>query len=152
MNEKVITSKDNELVKYAAALSEKRERIRCGCFLMEGRRAVSEALAAGCVRQLIFSQTFAASEGFSLAGNRGIPAAVLSEPLFRKISGTMTPQGIAAICKIAKHDLHQVLVKEDRILLLEDVRDPGNMGTIHQNGGGGRISGADRIGGLCRRI
>ena len=47
MNEKVITSKDNELVKYAAALSEKRERIRCGCFLMEGRRAVSEALAAG---------------------------------------------------------------------------------------------------------
>ena len=130
MNEKVITSKDNDLVKYAAALSEKRERARSGCFLMEGRRAVSEALAAGCVRQLIFSQTFAASEAFSLAGNGGIPTAVLSDPLFRKISGTMTPQGIAAICKIAKHDLHQVLVREDHILLLEDLRDPGNLGTV----------------------
>ncbi len=126
----MITSKNNDIVKYISALAEKHVREQSGCFFMEGWRAVSEALAAKDVKNLILSQTFAASKESVRVKNAGIPITILSDALFQKISGTKTPQGIAAVCKIIKHDLHKILQEENRILLLEDVRDPGNMGTI----------------------
>lgn len=130
MKDECITSKNNDTVKYITALSEKYGREKTGCFLMEGRRAVSEALAAHCVKKLILSQTYAASRESAHAEAGGVPTILLSDSLFQRISGTKTPQGIAAICKILKHDLQHVLREEERILLLEDVRDPGNMGTV----------------------
>lgn len=130
MNGGVITSKNNDIVKYIVNLAEKRGREQSGCFLMEGARAVSEALAAKCVQKLILSQSFLASKEYARVKNVRLPEIVLSDDLFQKISGTKTPQGIAAVCKIRKYDLHKIFLEEERILLLEDVRDPGNLGTI----------------------
>lgn len=130
MNDEIITSKNNDTVKYIAGLAEKQGRERSGCFLLEGWRAVSEALSANRAKDLIFSQTFTASKEYARIKTIRIRRVILSDALFQQISGTKTPQGIAAVCKIAKHDLQRVLREEDRVLILEDVRDPGNMGTV----------------------
>lgn len=132
MKNEIITSKNNEIVKYITALTDKHARQQTGCFLLEGYRAVTEAITAKCAERLFVSQTFYGYEEFAALRKQcgRIPVTVLSDALFQKISDTKTPQGIAAACKITKYDLSKLLHSEKRILLLENVRDPGNMGTI----------------------
>ena len=129
MKNEIITSKSNDIVKYISALAEKNGREQSGCFWIEGLRSVSEALSEKLIQQLIVSQTFAGTKEFSRVG-QNIPITVMSDGLFQYISQTRTPQGIGAICKIKKYDLQKILQQEKKILLLEDVRDPGNMGTV----------------------
>ncbi len=131
MDGTVLTSKNNETVKYISSLSDKHAREEHSCFVLEGLRAVSEAVYAGQAEMLVFSQTFYTSHrNSSILRDSRAKKYVLSDSLFGSISGTKTPQGAAAVCRIKKHDLHCVLSEESRILLLEDLQDPGNMGTV----------------------
>ena len=126
----VITSKNNDTVKFILSLSDKSTREHTGCFFVEGKRAVIEAVDANVVKQIIISQEFEKSKDFLAIKNLHIPVIIFSDALFKHISETKTPQGILAVCKIKKYDLQIVLKEEKAILLLEDVRDPGNMGTV----------------------
>ncbi len=130
MDKEIITSKNNNTLKYFMSLKEKNTREHLGLFLLEGRRAVSEAIEAKAVKHLIMTEAFLKSKEARVIIGNSITTTILSEQMFQRISETKTPQGIAAICKIKKHDLQKVLEEEKDILLLEDVRDPGNMGTV----------------------
>ena len=126
----VITSKNNDTVKFVSSLADKNSREHTGCFFIEGKRAVFEAVEAKIVKQIIVSQEFEKSKDFLSVKTLNFSVTVFSDGLFKYISETKTPQGILAICKIKKYDLQSVLKEEKAILLLEDVRDPGNMGTV----------------------
>ena len=130
MKEELITSKNNEFVKYLSALADKRFREREGSFVMEGFRAVSEAADAGRIQKMIVSQSFYASADYRKLRGSAAPVVILADNLFQKFSDTQTPQGVAAVCRTKKYDLSRLLHEERRILLLENVRDPGNMGTV----------------------
>lgn len=133
MNGVVITSKNNDIVKYISALSDKHVREEYSRFVLEGLRAVSEAIYEKRAETILFSQSFYDSQTRSknsVFKKADLPAYVLSDKLFQSISGTKTPQGVLAVCKIVRHDLQTLLRQENRLLLLEDVQDPGNMGTI----------------------
>lgn len=132
MKNEIITSKNNDIVKYISFLAEKSGREQYGCFWIEGLRAVSEAIKEKAVKRLIVSQTFAATKDFEYISKSygNSDAVILSDALFQHISQTRTPQGIGAVCNIKRYDLQKILRQESRILLLEDVRDPGNMGTV----------------------
>lgn len=130
MTEEIITSKNNDTVKYLISLQEKSNRERYGCFIMEGKRAVFEAVEAGVVEQIVVSQAYLRDKDFHIIKGKSLPITVLSEAMFARVSETKTPQGILALCKIKKYNLQKVLDEEKSILLLSDVRDPGNMGTV----------------------
>lgn len=130
MEKDIITSKNNDTVKFLVSLKEKSTREQTGLFLLEGRRSVSEALEAKSVKSLIVTESFSKTKEFRNVNKNSLPITILSETMFQRISETKTPQGVAAVCRIKKHDMQNVLREEENIIVLEDVRDPGNMGTV----------------------
>lgn len=55
---------------------------------------------------------------------------VVSDKVFNQITDTKTPQGIMAVLKMPEYDMDRIAEEIDNILFLDDVRDPGNLGTI----------------------
>ncbi len=69
---------------------------------------------------------------------------VISTDQLKKISDTQTPQGILCIMEQPDYSLHDIIAKEDRpklIMILEDIQDPGNLGTIFRTAEGAGASG-----------
>ncbi|MBQ2745503.1 MAG: RNA methyltransferase [Lachnospiraceae bacterium] len=68
---------------------------------------------------------------------------IVSDPIFKNMSDTVTPQGILAIVKQKKYELSDILdkTKNQVFMVLEGVQDPGNMGTIIRTGEGAGIAG-----------
>lgn len=67
---------------------------------------------------------------------------LVTEEIFKKISDTQTPQGILCIVKQYHYNIEEMLQKENPLLLLlEDLQDPGNLGTIVRTGEGAGVDG-----------
>ena len=67
---------------------------------------------------------------------------IVSDKIFGEISETVTPQGIMAIVKQPKYDFDRIVNKENATLLfLDNLRDPGNLGTIIRTAEGAGIDG-----------
>lgn len=115
----VITSKQNPLIKEIAALSDKKFRKQYGCYLVEGVKPVNECIAAGCeISKIICSEELAEI----------YPDAILvSKEVFGYLSSEKTPQGVIAVVKLPQTPLK---APEDSCLLLDNLQDPGNLGTI----------------------
>jgi RNA methyltransferase, TrmH family len=120
-----LTSRTNPRVKQAAALLRRKGRRETGLHLAEGPNAVAEALAAGRVTTL-----FALPEA---AARLHVPDDVevvpVTEPVLDRLADTPSPQGLVAVVQsvvASPRDLpdHGLLV------VLHEVADPGNVGTI----------------------
>ena len=67
---------------------------------------------------------------------------LVSEEVFKKISDTQTPQGILCVVQQYHYNIEEILQKENPLLvILEDLQDPGNLGTIIRTGEGAGIDG-----------
>lgn len=70
------------------------------------------------------------------------PHETVTDEVFRKMSDTRTPQGILCVLRQYRYDLETMLKTPDPLLvLLEDIQDPGNLGTIFRAGEGAGITG-----------
>lgn len=114
-------------LKWYRQLADRKGRLEAGFFLVEGEKAI---------RQIVASHPEAITEIIAVeeppADFRHYPVREVSESQFRYISSTQTPQGMTAVVKIPE-DLYTANLPEDtgnRILLLEDIQDPGNAGTL----------------------
>ena len=114
-------SAGNPRVKAVAALKEKKFREKYGLFVVEGKKMVSEALAIGADIAEIY-----AVEKF-----RGVfpeeKTVFVSDEVFMKISGEISPEGVLATVKIPKNTPAKAT---GTCVFLDGVRDPGNFGTI----------------------
>ncbi|MBN1368853.1 MAG: RNA methyltransferase [Dehalococcoidaceae bacterium] len=113
-------------LKWYKALATTEGRRETGCFLLEGLKAIS---------QVILAKPAAVKEIVAVEGCRppdGYPVRVVTCSQFEQISATRTPQGILAVAEIPEGTYSSRLTQPpgDRILLLEDVQDPGNVGTL----------------------
>ena len=117
----IITSKANSVVKNAKKLHQK--KYRKSAYLIEGWHLFEEAVQAGVTIEKIFALE---SYRDQLAA---FPQTVwVSEEILRDLADTQTPQGIVAVIQkeeVGLPDLHQ-----GKFLFLEDVQDPGNVGTM----------------------
>jgi TrmH family RNA methyltransferase len=108
-------------------LAEASGRRAAGCFIIEGERAVRQAAGAqpGAVLELLAS-------GPVPPDLAGYPVRELTERQFKSVSGSVTPQGLLAVAKLPEDFDTDTLPEPpgDRILLLEQVQDPGNTGTL----------------------
>lgn len=113
-----ITSVNNELVKETAKLLKGKYRDETGLFLIEGNKGIEEALKAKLEVIHIFS-----SEGFENYPQR----IEVTEPVLAKISDAKTaPKAIAVV----KQPIHKWSENFGKVILLEGIKDPGNLGTI----------------------
>lgn len=114
-------------LKWYRQLADKKGRLEAGVFIVEGERAI---------RQIIASHPEAITEIISVenppAAFRNYPSRTVKKSQFRYISSTQTPQGLMAVVKIPADIYSANLLEEagNRILLLEDIQDPGNAGTL----------------------
>lgn len=114
----LITSVDNPKVKEYIKLQQKKYRDRSSRFIVEGMHLVLEAYKRGLVEEIILEQ----DEVIPL----DVPTVYTTEEVIRKISTLDHPVSVLALCK--KVSEQECLGK--RVLLLDDIQDPGNLGTI----------------------
>ena len=117
----IITSKANSVVKNAKKLHQK--KYRKSAYLIEGWHLFEEAVQAGVTIEKIF-----ALENYrdQLAT---FPQTVwVSEDILLDLADSQTPQGIVAV--VQKEEVGQADFSQGKFLFLEDVQDPGNVGTI----------------------
>ena len=129
-----ITSESNKWIKHAAKLGRSHTyRREQGQFLIEGVRLCFEA--AGYAKIVMAYVAKEALEKYSSEVDKVIKTAsktcLVPMPLFRKISGTKTPQGIICVCEALDKTVSTATIeKNGKYLILENLSDPGNMGTI----------------------
>ena len=129
----VITSKDNEQIKYIKKLKDKKYRDEFGEYIIEGVKTVQEAIMEkaevalivvcdDCEKQGIFDQKFL----YEVAKYNCI---YVNQKVFETITEVQNPQGVLAIIS-KKESKNKIDYSKDFICVLDSVQDPGNLGTI----------------------
>jgi RNA methyltransferase, TrmH family len=129
-----ITSSTNSRIKLARKLQRKRHRDQTGLCLLEGLRLVQDAWEAGATFESVFVEEVEEAE-LNHAGaafvqqlqDQGTPLFTVTPEVMSTITETISPQGIVAIAQMA-----QLAPPEQPLLLLvlDQLRDPGNVGTL----------------------
>ena len=116
-----ITSVNNELVKETAKLLKGKYRDELGLFLIEGEKGVSEAIEAGVVLDRIF-----VLEGYNFQAKNIIET---NEGVLSKISDAKSAPKVVAVAKQPEYNI-EAFKNYKRVVLLEGIKDAGNLGTI----------------------
>ncbi len=153
----MITSVANQKVKQVVAWQTKaKERKKDNIFLVEGLKMFEEApesaLKEVYIEEMLLEKLEKASNSEDASGkgkeNRELYEKLIrvgyetvSSEVFRKMSDTQTPQGILAIVERPKYSLEELLkIEKPLFVVLEDLQDPGNLGTILRTGEGAGVS------------
>ena len=139
----MITSTSSSQVKHVVQLQKKaKARKENREFVVEGIKMVSEAPKNRIVR-VYASETFVMANREALSGLSADSELVetVSDHVFMQMSDTKTPQGILAVVKMADYRLQDVLTGNPLVIAVENIQDPGNLGTIIRMGEGAGISG-----------
>lgn len=123
----------NEL-KYYSSLLQKKYRDEEQKFLVEGKKITSEALNSAYDCEIIFATIdFCESEQelIKTIKNKHLRLEIVKSNEIQKLSDTITPQGIVGVFNIHSESKQKVeKVNSKLVVCLEDISDPGNMGTI----------------------
>ncbi len=117
-----ITSLKNARVQLWRSLKDRKGRRETGCFLVEGRKMVVEAVASAFPVETILVDEDRAAE-FDLPAS--IDVCTMPGHVLAAVCDTKTPQGIAAVVRMA-----EVPLTGKRLVAMDGVQDPGNVGTI----------------------
>nr|WP_309099712.1 RNA methyltransferase [Fredinandcohnia onubensis] len=122
---KRIESNKNPQIKQWKKLHTKKERDKSRSFMIEGFHLVEEALKSDVViQELIISETTDIPSGWNVDD---LSITIVAEKIMQEISDTDTSQGVAAVCE--QNSVNEGR-KFSRLLLIDAVQDPGNLGTM----------------------
>ena len=129
-----ITSRTNPRIQRARSLRESKYRKETGCHFIEGDKLVREALTSGAQLETVFVR-----EGY--AGEASFPCetVLVTDGVMAALSTAGTPQSLCAVARTPSMALPEAFA--GTVLLLENVQDPGNVGTL--------IRTADALGASC---
>lgn len=135
----MITSSSNQQMKNIALLNKKsKARREQGIFVAEGKKMFQEA-PKEWIRKVYLSETLEKSHEISLDG---IEYEVVEDRVFASVCDTRTPQGILSLVQIPTYTEEEVLGgKNPFLIVLEDLQDPGNVGTIIRTAEGAGVTG-----------
>lgn len=124
-------------LKYYSSLLTKKYRKAENKFIVEGKKSVLEGINSSYKCEIIFVTNKFSEENsdtineITASKNRVV---TLKEKEFQKLSDTKTPQGVAAVFLKPKLDSAQLSSIDDKlIVMLDNISDPGNLGTIMRN-------------------
>jgi TrmH family RNA methyltransferase len=135
----MITTTQNKQIKQIIKLKKSaRERRKQELFLVEGIRMFTE------IPEEYLYKVYASEDFYN--EHRVIfehmDVELVSPQVMKEISDTMTPQGVLALVKMMKYSLEDLLEQEKPLfLVLENLQDPGNLGTILRMGEGAGVTG-----------
>lgn len=141
-----ISSKDNSLIKHIKRLKEKKYRDEYGEFIVEGLKLINEAIQENAdIRQIVVcdgcdnSEMIESHLKYEMAR---LDFIYVPQNIFKMISDVENPQGVLAVIRKIKTNrddnkeagqtpkTSNINLNEDIILALDDIQDPGNLGTI----------------------
>lgn len=130
---KVISSKDNEYIKHIKKLKDKKYRDINKEFIIEGIKLIKEAIEEKAeIKQIVICDNCQNSDVipkelmYEIAKYKCV---YVTEKIFSSISDVNTPQGILAV--IGKENIKEDIdYSQEIIVALDDIQDPGNLGTI----------------------
>ncbi len=138
MKTEIITSTSNRQVKSLTQLMKKAKlRREQGVFVTEGLRIFRE-IPKPLIREVYVTDRFLSAHGSELGD---LAYTVLSEEVFSKVADTKTPQGILCVVKRIASNIEDIFRENGTWLLLEDIQDPGNLGTIIRTAEGAGVAG-----------
>ncbi len=115
---KVITSKDNARVKYAYSLKDNKNKVKFNQYLGESKKSLELAIKAGVVKEVFTYEHLNIEES--------ITQYLVNEDVMKKLSCSVNPEGVIFIADIVENKPNKI----DKIVYLDHINDPGNMGTI----------------------
>ncbi len=130
----MITSTSNERIKQVVQLVKSaKARRKEGLFVVEGERMARE-IPKSILKECFISEDYLShGEGMSIFEYDVTPE-VVSSAVFKKMSDTLSPSGILCTCRQNVTGEDELFTKHDagefRLLLLEGIQDPGNLGTM----------------------
>lgn len=141
----MITSSSNPKIKQVIQWQTKaKERREAGVFLTEGFKMYEEAPAEH-IREVYLSESALARCRVEQALAQKLERTgceIVSDALFGKMSDTRTPQGILCVAERPSYELEQLInVPAPLLVVLENLQDPGNLGTILRTGEGAGVTG-----------
>ena len=140
----MITSVANQKVKQVVAWQTKaKERRKDNVFPVEGLKMFEEA-PEKWIREVYIEESLLEKldkEGAAYQKLERVGFEVVSSEVFKRMSDTQTPQGILAIVEQPVYRFEELLKIENPLfVILEDLQDPGNLGTIVRTGEGAGVS------------
>ncbi|MBQ9085927.1 MAG: RNA methyltransferase [Clostridia bacterium] len=138
----IITSRQNPRIKFLCGLAEKKKRRQLEMFRFDGIKLLREALLCGIRPEAVFVRVplgeevdtllrFGVTEGLLREEN----IVYVSDSVFEKLSEEKSPEGVITVSRFLTH-LHRSASDspmpggEERLLIVEALRDPGNLGTV----------------------
>lgn len=120
----IITSKDNNLIKNINKLKHKKYRNEYNKYIIEGKKIVEEAISSSSE----YIGSIIVSESYAKKNNIPKTSQIVSDDVFDYITDYVNAEGILAIMN--KKEEKEINYNEEFILILDEIQDPGNLGTI----------------------
>ena len=128
----IITSKDNESIKNIKKLKERKFRDLNNEYIIEGIKLIKEAIQEkAIIKRIVICEECLANNVIDdklLYEIAKYDCLYVNKKIFESITDVSNPQGILAI--VEKNNKKPINYGEDIIVVLDDLQDPGNMGTI----------------------
>lgn len=138
----MITSTSNAQIKTVVQLMKKaKARRESGLFVVEGIKMFKEAPKEHLEKVYVSSALW--EKGIEI--EEDVQVEVVEEKVFRAISDTVTPQGVLCLVRQNEYRLEDMISEKDGkkplLMILEDLQDPGNLGTILRTAEGAGVTG-----------
>ena len=139
----MITSTSNQQMKTIVQLNKKaKARRELRAFIVEGVKMFRETPRELLQRVYVSEQFLKDEKNRACLEQSGIEYELVGDGVFLHVSDTNTPQGILAIVRQPVYEFSDLLQgKRTRLLVLEDIQDPGNLGTMFRTGEGAGLTG-----------
>lgn len=125
MEKKIISAKNNAFITDICKLKQKKHRTQTGLFYVEGKKLFNEALNSDLsIRCIIVSMENASK----VPSGKNYKITEVTGEVYKKITDEQSPQGIMCIIEIPSKET--VLSYKKPVIILNSIRDPGNVGTI----------------------
>lgn len=128
-----ITSKDNDFIKHIKKLKDKKYRDISNEYVIEGVKLVAEAIQENAkIKHIVLCDDCERSDFISkdlMYEIAKYDCVYVTDNLFKYLSEVQNPQGILAVIE-KNNENNEIDYSQDIIVVLDDLQDPGNLGTI----------------------
>ncbi|GKX28385.1 RNA methyltransferase [Vallitalea longa] len=128
----MITSIQNPKIKAVVQLLNKaKTRKKEASFIVEGKKTINE-IDVSRIHEIFMTETFFEKEQNLVKGfiEKKVKIEIVNDSVMKHISNSVTPQGILGIIRIVPMKLNIMINSNPLIIILENIQDPGNLGTI----------------------
>ena len=130
----VISSKENEIIKNIKKIKEKKYRDLNNEYIIEGKKIIQEAIQENAkIKQIIICDDCEKNSNISQEMMYEIAkyeCIYVTNKIFTSLTDVKNPQGIMAIVEKNSSKEEEIDYNQDIIVALDDLQDPGNLGTI----------------------